>query len=180
MSIYHQIFGIADNASLVEIKEKYRELCKIYHPDISNNELISKMALINEAYDVLTRTIKKSTNIINEDRRIYNESAVVLYDDQAFAFYRQAIRIMKELHDIQEKMKMFNNEKMLREYVMRVMKALYYFNIVCMQYGDSEYFEDSIIKIKELNRDRMIAKNIKNYSELLSELSDLSGREKQE
>ena len=87
---------------------------------------------------------------------------------------------MKEIHSIQDKMTMFNNEKKLREYVMRIMKALYYFNIVCMQYGDSEYFEDSIKKIKELNRDRMIAKNIKNYSELLSEFSDLSGKERKE
>jgi DnaJ-class molecular chaperone len=90
MSIYHQILGVSENASDAEIKTKYHDLCKKYHPDISDNESIDKMALINEAYSYLVKSKKyanKNESIIFEG----NNTNVVKYKDQAYAFYRQGI-----------------------------------------------------------------------------------------
>ncbi|NPA73354.1 MAG: DnaJ domain-containing protein [Epsilonproteobacteria bacterium] len=42
---------LAPFVSIKEIKDRYREMSKKYHPDICGDE--EKMSLINEAYEVL-------------------------------------------------------------------------------------------------------------------------------
>ncbi len=46
-----EVMGLPSLVSINEIKKQYRYLCKYYHPDI--NEENSKMADLNEAYEVL-------------------------------------------------------------------------------------------------------------------------------
>ena len=58
MPDYYEVLGVRPDASDEEIKSKYRELVKMYHPDKhANNPLQSlaeqKMKEINEAYEVL-------------------------------------------------------------------------------------------------------------------------------
>ena len=56
---YYEILGVSKNSSQQEIKEAYRKLAKIYHPDYNDSfDAIQIMQLINEAYDVLS-DIKK-------------------------------------------------------------------------------------------------------------------------
>ena len=56
---YYEILGVSKNSSQKEIKEAYRKLAKIYHPDYNDSfDAIQIMQLINEAYDVLS-DIKK-------------------------------------------------------------------------------------------------------------------------
>jgi len=62
MNIYYSILGINDNASIETIKSQYRKLCKLYHPDLTNIDSIGKMALINEAYNVIKNKIINRTN----------------------------------------------------------------------------------------------------------------------
>jgi len=51
---YYKIFGISKNASKEEIKKKYRELAKKYHPDVNKSpDATSKMQEILEAYYIL-------------------------------------------------------------------------------------------------------------------------------
>jgi len=171
MSIYHQILGVNEDAKIEEIKSKYRELCKVYHPDISNSEEINKMAIINEAYNVLTKSSQRT--IASSSRDITNTNSIILYNDQAFAFYRQASKQIQNIRSFREKITMFHNEEAVREYQSMVLKSLYYYNIVCMQYGESEYYEDSIERIKELNRDRIISKNVGEYEKLLTDEDNL-------
>lgn len=56
---YYEILGVSKNSSQKEIKEAYRKLAKIYHPDYNDSfDAIQIMQLINVAYDVLS-DIKK-------------------------------------------------------------------------------------------------------------------------
>jgi DnaJ-class molecular chaperone len=58
---YYQILGIVPNASMEEIKEAYYKLAFLYHPDRNQNdsETYGKMLEINEAYDTLSKPIKR-------------------------------------------------------------------------------------------------------------------------
>lgn len=52
---YYAILGIAPSADLKEIKRRYRELARRYHPDVNPSpEAARKITEINEAYDVLS------------------------------------------------------------------------------------------------------------------------------
>ena len=66
---YYTILGIADNASFAEIKAKYRQLAKVYHPDRnkSNVDAKSKMQSINEAYSILSNN---ATKVAYDEERI--------------------------------------------------------------------------------------------------------------
>lgn len=68
-SYYYLTLGLNRNASEEEIKDRYRELAKIYHPDVNRSpEAEEKFKEINEAYDYLTShlTLTKERNINNE------------------------------------------------------------------------------------------------------------------
>lgn len=58
---YYTILGIPKNASLGEIKNAYRKLAKIYHPDLFPNdkEKEERFKLIKEAYEVLSKEEKR-------------------------------------------------------------------------------------------------------------------------
>ncbi len=62
MKNYYEILGVPENATQEEIRKRYRELVKKYHPDINkdNPEAAKKMAEINEAYQVLSDPKKRA------------------------------------------------------------------------------------------------------------------------
>ncbi|MCS7189246.1 MAG: leucine-rich repeat domain-containing protein [Bacteroidia bacterium] len=52
---YYDLFGLPFGASPTDIKQRYRELAKRYHPDINPSpEAAQRMRLLNEAYRTLT------------------------------------------------------------------------------------------------------------------------------
>jgi DnaJ-class molecular chaperone with C-terminal Zn finger domain len=159
MSIYHQILGISESASVPEIKETYRQLCKKYHPDISNDESIDKTAILNEAYDYLIKE-EKASSINDGNKKSRSVHDVVVYKDQAYAFYKQGSKIYKETRYYSDRFELYYDKDEVSKFQKSILKSLYYFNIVCMQYSESEWYEDSIEKIKLLNRDRDFIKNV--------------------
>jgi DnaJ-class molecular chaperone len=58
---YYKILGVEINASLKEIKKRYRELAKKHHPDVNKGSRISedKFKIISEAYEVLKDNNKR-------------------------------------------------------------------------------------------------------------------------
>ncbi len=88
----YNIMGLSFDASKNEVKHKYRELAKKYHPDINNNkDSISKFIEVSEAYEFLSNNRKKASHFNKENKnntkrtqnyRPYN------YEDQKNRFER--------------------------------------------------------------------------------------------
>jgi curved DNA-binding protein CbpA len=70
---YYNILQIPPHATLPEIKQAYRRLAMIYHPDKNRNDPYSnaQFSEIKEAYEVLTNPVKKETWL---QERWYNQS----------------------------------------------------------------------------------------------------------
>jgi DnaJ-class molecular chaperone len=52
---YYKIFGLSQTVTKEEIKKRYRELAKKYHPDVNNSpDATTKMQEIQEAYFILS------------------------------------------------------------------------------------------------------------------------------
>jgi molecular chaperone DnaJ len=70
---YYNILQIPPHATLPEIKQAYRRLAMIHHPDKNRNDPYSNAQFneIKEAYEVLTNPVKKETWL---QERWYNQS----------------------------------------------------------------------------------------------------------
>ena len=58
---YYKILGITQKTSKADIKKKYRELAKKYHPDTNSGSKVAedKFKIISEAYEVLSNAKKR-------------------------------------------------------------------------------------------------------------------------
>src|SRR6476620_7565159 len=70
---YYQILQIEPNSTLAEIKQAFRRLALIYHPDKNPNDKYAEAQFneIKEAYEVLTNPVKKENYL---QQRWYNQS----------------------------------------------------------------------------------------------------------
>lgn len=67
--IYLDLFNLNENASLEEIKKRFRELAKEFHPDKNKeNNAHDRFLIIKEAYEYLIN------NQINESKNLYYEN----------------------------------------------------------------------------------------------------------
>jgi hypothetical protein len=71
---YYAILDIAPSATLPEIKQAYRKLVMLYHPDKNNDDpyALARFTEIKEAYEVLTNPQKKELYL--QDRWLYKAS----------------------------------------------------------------------------------------------------------
>ena len=57
---YYEVFGISPTASSEDINTAHKALAKMYHPDINSSEdAHEKMAMLNDAHDVLSDTVRR-------------------------------------------------------------------------------------------------------------------------
>jgi molecular chaperone DnaJ len=70
---YYQILQIEPHSTLLEIKQAFRRLALIYHPDKNPNDKYAEVQFneIKEAYEVLTNPVKKENYL---QQRWYNQS----------------------------------------------------------------------------------------------------------
>jgi molecular chaperone DnaJ len=70
---YYQILQIQPHSTLAEIKQAFRRLAMIYHPDKNPNDKYAEAQFneIKEAYEVLTNSVKKENYL---QQRWYNQS----------------------------------------------------------------------------------------------------------
>ena len=70
---YYQILRIQPHSTLAEIKQAFRRLALIYHPDKNPNDKYAEAQFneIKEAYEVLTNPVKKENYL---QQRWYNQS----------------------------------------------------------------------------------------------------------
>lgn len=64
---YYDILGVSSSASMTDIKKRFIELTKQYHPDI-NPANTEKFKAINEAYSILSKDSSRA-----EYDRIYSD-----------------------------------------------------------------------------------------------------------
>lgn len=84
---YYKILGLRKNANQEEIKRKYRELAKKYHPDRNPNDILAEKRFkdINEAHDILSDSAKKAQyDLMGKNWGSYRKFA-----DQAKSTYNQ-------------------------------------------------------------------------------------------
>jgi len=58
---YYAILEVPTNASLEQIKQSYRRLVRLYHPDINKGNKNSRIKQLNQAYAVLSDPLKRIT-----------------------------------------------------------------------------------------------------------------------
>lgn len=49
----YEVLGVSSLDTLSEIKDRYRELCKKYHPDLAGAEYTAKFQEINDAWEYI-------------------------------------------------------------------------------------------------------------------------------
>jgi len=94
MKDYYKILGLSNTASQEEIKQKYRELAKKWHPDANGEkkEYEEKFKALNEAYSVLSSPSSRMEYDAN--RKSGGEARRSSYSDYAkneeweFRYYR--------------------------------------------------------------------------------------------
>ena len=69
---YYKILDITEFSTSEEIKSAYRKLARRWHPDVagSSAEVIAKFKEINEAYEILSDSVKKAD--YDKARKFYN------------------------------------------------------------------------------------------------------------
>jgi len=74
ISHYFEVLKLRENSSIKEIKARYRELAKIYHPDLnSSKDAEEKFKEINEAYSKIL-SIKENEIIYRKNRKRHSKN----------------------------------------------------------------------------------------------------------
>ncbi len=90
---YYEVLGVSRNADANEIKKKFRQLAKVYHPDISKEDNAEeKFKEIQEAYEVLSDPDKRQNyDTIGHDRYKASSSTNTNYQGyESYAYYSGA------------------------------------------------------------------------------------------
>lgn len=117
MRNYYEILEVDKKASQEVIEKAYRTLAKKYHPDLQQGqkqqEYAEKMKIINEAYDVLSDSVKREQyNQKLENERIQREQIQYQQMQNEVMTREQQERIMQENYALKQQLnRMGGNDK---------------------------------------------------------------------
>ena len=97
---YYEILGVRERSTKEEIKARFRELAKQYHPDINKDEgATEKFRLILEAYQVLNDDEKRKEydELRNQIRKGHIDPAMFREFDEYVASVRKLIDLLMKL-----------------------------------------------------------------------------------
>ena len=57
---YYAVLGVKSDATLEQIKQAYRRLVRLHHPDLNKDAQDGRIKQLNEAYSVLGNTAKRA------------------------------------------------------------------------------------------------------------------------
>ncbi|MFC1998333.1 J domain-containing protein [Chloroflexota bacterium] len=84
---YHTL-GVSPTASSKHIKAAYRQLAHKFHPDVTPTGDIYKMTDINEAYEVLSDRLRRTTyDRLQQRQRSLWEEEIIKSTENGFSFY---------------------------------------------------------------------------------------------
>mgnify|MGYP004496789599 CR=1 FL=1 len=104
MKNYYEILEVDKNASQEVIEKAYKALAKKYHPDLQQGtqkqEYAEKMKIINQAYDVLSDSLK---------REKYNQELEYEQQKEQTISQEERDRIMQENYVLKQQINKMNN-----------------------------------------------------------------------
>lgn len=74
-----KFFELDEKATLDDVKRKYRELCKRYHPDASNANTAALFIKLTNYYEWLLNNHKPVIPVVSKKKPILNKDATVYY-----------------------------------------------------------------------------------------------------
>ncbi|RMG66397.1 MAG: J domain-containing protein [Calditrichaeota bacterium] len=98
MKDYYEILGIGREATLEEIKQAYRNLVRLYHPDMGDTADVEKFLEVQEAFEVLSdeekraaynRKLEEKSRPVSSFRSSWEN---ILSDLEYILFHEQAVR----------------------------------------------------------------------------------------
>ena len=98
---YYEILGVPHNASIEEIKKKYRELSLKFHPDNTNSSLAAEMMKkINEAYETLSDEQKRKNYDKGNSKNYQSENSTSETKSAKSVWKSQLKEMAKNIHKL--------------------------------------------------------------------------------
>lgn len=168
---YYEILGVSQNATKEEIRAKYIELVKKYHPDINTDEdATNKAQEINVAYDILSDEVKrkeydKTLNNQNNSNETDTTNDTSKKQEEPFNYEEEINKYTEREKKYAEKLA---TEKVIKDELLKVesiVKAkLEVLELSRQENMIEEYYEDKVFEFWDIS-DNYIT-NLENLIEL--------------
>jgi hypothetical protein len=146
---YYDILQIPSHASLQQVKQAYRRLAVMYHPDKTSNDpyALAKYNEVREAYEVLSNPLKKETYL---QQRWYNHSLGKKLSDVTTT----PVSILKMCLELEKHVSKLDVHRMDREGLYNYINELFSANTI----EKLKYFNDASINSQIISTTLMAMK----------------------